>query len=141
VQAVQAAAERLGYIVAASNNSRNGPVPGSAAAANAVWQDTHERFPVDERRRYLGGMSDGARVATAIALSYGGCAAGVIATAAGFHRAWAYAMMSDKKGMLAELRLALAAACTKARRSSLLSVKVVRDRRSSRRGSGVEAGD
>ena len=84
VEAARAAAEKFGYIVVASNNSRNGPMADSTAAANAVWRDTQERFPVEEQRRYLAGMSGGARLATAIALSCGGCAAGVIANAAGF---------------------------------------------------------
>ncbi len=84
VEAVRAAAEKFGYIVVASNNSRNGPMADSTAAANAVWHDTQERFPVEEQRRYLAGMSGGARLVTAIALSCDGCAAGVIANAAGF---------------------------------------------------------
>ena len=84
VEAVRAAAEKLGYIVVASNNSRNGPMADSTAAANAVWRDTQERFPVEEQRRYLAGMSGGSRLVTAIALSCDGCAAGVIANAAGF---------------------------------------------------------
>ena len=81
---VQAAAEKFGYIVAASNNSKNGPLGGSAEAAIAVWQDTQQRFSVDVHRRYVAGMSGGARVATSIALSCGDCVAGVIANAAGF---------------------------------------------------------
>jgi len=84
VEAVRVAAEKFGYIVVASNNSRNGPIADSTAAANAVWHDTQERFPVEEQRRYLAGMSGGARLVTAIALSCEGCAAGVIANAAGF---------------------------------------------------------
>jgi predicted esterase len=84
VEAVRAAAEKFGYIVVASNNSRNGPMADSTAAANAAWQDSQERFPVEEQRRYLAGMSGGARLVTAIALSCDGCAAGVIANAAGF---------------------------------------------------------
>jgi len=84
VESVRAAAEKFGYIVVASNNSRNGPMEDSTAAANAVWRDTQERFPVEEQRRYLAGMSGGARLVTAIALSCDGCAAGVIANAAGF---------------------------------------------------------
>ncbi len=84
VEAVRAAAEKFGYIVVASNNSRNGPMADSTAAANAVWRDTQERFPIEEQRRYLAGMSGGARLVTAIALSCDGCAAGVIANAAGF---------------------------------------------------------
>ena len=84
VEAARAAAEKFGYLVVASNNSRNGPMADSTAAANAVWHDTQERFPVEEQRRYLAGMSGGARLVTAIALSCDGCAAGVIANAAGF---------------------------------------------------------
>ena len=84
VGVIQAAAEQFGYIVAASNNSRNGPMGGSAEAAVAVWQDTQQRFAVDVHRRYVAGMSGGARVATSIALSCGDCVAGVIANAAGF---------------------------------------------------------
>ena len=84
VEAARAAAEKFGYIVVASNNSRNGPMADSTSAANAVWRDTQERFPVEEQRRYLAGMSGGARLVTAIALSCDGCAAGVIASAAGF---------------------------------------------------------
>src|SRR5271165_1662948 len=81
---VQAAAEKLGYIVAASNNSRNGVKGGSTEAAQAMWQDTQRRFPIDERRRYVAGMSGGARVAAGLAVSCDGCFAGVIANAAGF---------------------------------------------------------
>jgi hypothetical protein len=84
VEAIKPAAEKFGYIVAASNNSRNGPMGDSAQAANAMWQDTQQRFPVAEQRRYVAGMSGGARLATSIALSCQGCVAGVIANAAGF---------------------------------------------------------
>jgi dienelactone hydrolase len=84
VEAARSAAEKFGYILVASNNSRNGPMADSTVAANAVWRDAQERFPVEERRRYLAGMSGGARLVTAIALSCNGCVAGVIANAAGF---------------------------------------------------------
>jgi len=84
VEAARTAAEKFGYILVASNNSRNGPMAESTAAANAVWKDAQEKLPVEERRRYLAGMSGGARLVTAIALSCDGCAAGVIANAAGF---------------------------------------------------------
>jgi tetratricopeptide (TPR) repeat protein len=84
VETVRAAAEQYGYIVVASNNSRNGPTGGSGEAADSIWRDTHQRFPIDKRRRYFAGMSGGARVATGLALNCGGCVAGVIADAAGF---------------------------------------------------------
>ena len=80
---VQAAAEKFGYIVVASNNSKNGPAGGSREAAQAIWKDTHERLPIDPKRQYFGGLSGGARVATSLAISCQ-CAAGVVANAAGF---------------------------------------------------------
>ena len=84
VETVRAAAEKYGYVVVGSNNSHNGSDASSTGAANALWQDTQQRFSIDERRRYFAGMSGGARVATALAMSCKGCVAGVIANAAGF---------------------------------------------------------
>ncbi|MDH5707077.1 MAG: hypothetical protein OEZ45_13775, partial [Candidatus Aminicenantes bacterium] len=43
------AAEKYGYIVAASNNSRNGPWGVVFRAAEAVWSDTNARFSIDPR--------------------------------------------------------------------------------------------
>ncbi len=83
VEKFQAAAEQYGYIVAASNNSRNGPMAISAAAAQAMSTDVRTRFSIDARRVYLTGMSGGARVAMAIALA-GNDIAGVIASSAGY---------------------------------------------------------
>ena len=59
-------------------------MPVEAEAAIAVWGDTQQRFSIDSRRRYMAGLSGGARVASSIALSCGDCVAGVIANAAGF---------------------------------------------------------
>ena len=84
VETVRAAAEKFGYIVVGSNNSRNGLLGGSAEAIRAVWMDAQARFPVDEHRRYAAGMSGGARVAAGMALGCGDCLAGVISNAAGF---------------------------------------------------------
>jgi tetratricopeptide (TPR) repeat protein len=81
---IKPAAAKYGYIVAASNNSKNGPLGGSREAAIAMWDDTHAKLPVDKRRRYVAGLSGGARVAASVALSCGDCIAGVIADAAGF---------------------------------------------------------
>lgn len=84
IEIIRTAAEKYGYIVVASNNSRNGPQGGSAEAAQAMWLDTQQRFPIDQARRYFAGMSGGARVATSLAFNCAGCVAGVIANAAGF---------------------------------------------------------
>src|SRR5258708_21054835 len=77
------AAELYGYIVAASNNSRNGPWPPELEAANAVFRDTQERLSVDTARIYFAGFSGGARVSSQLA-QLCKCAAGVILSGAGF---------------------------------------------------------
>ncbi len=79
------AAEKFGYIIAASNNSRNFAADEASKAAQAVWQDTHERLALDPRRVYMMGFSGGARVATTLALRCEPCAiAGVISHGAGY---------------------------------------------------------
>jgi poly(3-hydroxybutyrate) depolymerase len=83
VEKYQAAAEQYGYIIAASNNARNGPHAVSAAAAQAMSTDVGRRFSIDPRRVYLTGMSGGARVAMGIALA-GNNIAGVVASSAGY---------------------------------------------------------
>jgi predicted esterase len=83
VERYQAAAEAYGYIVAGSNQSRNGSWATSEAAIRAVSRDVAERFTVDDKRVYTAGMSGGARVALAIALSSPRIA-GVVASSAGF---------------------------------------------------------
>jgi dienelactone hydrolase len=83
VERYQAAAEAYGYIVAGSNQSRNGSWTTSEAAIRAVSRDVAERFTVNDRRVYTAGMSGGARVALAIALSSPRIA-GVVASSAGF---------------------------------------------------------
>lgn len=77
-------AERYGYILAASNNSRNGPMYISIGAAQAVWQDTHVRFSLAARRAYATGFSGGARVACELGRMAPGEVAGVIGMGAGF---------------------------------------------------------
>lgn len=84
VERFKAAAEKYGWIVAGSNNSRNGPLKPSLAAASAMVEDTRRRFSIDETRVYAAGFSGGARLAVTLASSCGGCIAGVIACGAGF---------------------------------------------------------
>jgi poly(3-hydroxybutyrate) depolymerase len=76
-------AERFGWIVAGSNNSRNGPMPEIQAAVAAIVQDTGSRFAIDARRVYATGFSGGARVATGLTMGCRGCVAGVFAQGAG----------------------------------------------------------
>jgi len=76
-------AEKYGYIVAGSNNSRNGPWEISLNAAKAMTGDVDKRFPVDPKRIYTAGMSGGARVAMKLAMD-SNIIAGVFASSAGF---------------------------------------------------------
>jgi hypothetical protein len=78
-----AAAEQYGFIVAASNNSRNGPWELQRAAVSAMPADVGRRFSVDPKRVYMTGMSGGSRVALEVALAKNDIA-GVIASSAGY---------------------------------------------------------
>lgn len=78
------AAERFGWVVVGSNNSRNGPVNDSVKAAYAMFEDTQARIAVDERRVYATGFSGGARQSILIDFLCRHCLAGVIAAGAGY---------------------------------------------------------
>jgi len=75
------AAEKYGFIVVGSNNSRNFQDP--SAAIRTLWADVKERYAIDPRRIYTAGLSGGARVASSVALACRGCIAGVVANGAG----------------------------------------------------------
>ena len=80
----QPAAERLGYIIACSNNSRNHlPMSEISQAYIAVQTDVETRFSIDSNRIYTSGFSGGARVAAMMALN-DKMISGVIACGAGF---------------------------------------------------------
>ncbi len=82
VERYQAAAERYGYIVVGSNNSRNGSTEIPRILA-AMTNDVATRLAINPKRVYLAGMSGGARVALGIALASKDIA-GVIASSAGY---------------------------------------------------------
>jgi pimeloyl-ACP methyl ester carboxylesterase len=91
VERFKDAAEKYGYIIVGSNNSRNFPDRPLAEIINAMFDDTQTRFSIDQNRVYTAGMSGGARVAgmvaQSLAQSHGGGAAGVILCGAGFSEA------------------------------------------------------
>jgi hypothetical protein len=62
------AGRKYGFILACSNNSRNGPLGDNFTAAAAMLQDVEERFTVDQRRIYGAGFSGGSRFAMAFAI-------------------------------------------------------------------------
>src|SRR4029453_4568503 len=73
------AAERFGWIVAASENSRNGPWEPTLRAVNAMWPALLGGYAVDEHRVYTAGHSGGAAVSGRVAPP-GGPSPGVIAS-------------------------------------------------------------
>jgi len=83
VERFKEAAERYGWIVLGSNNSRNGPMGLVVQSWNAMQTDTHQRFAIDDERVYVTGFSGGARAAISIAVGCK-CVAGVMANGAGF---------------------------------------------------------
>jgi predicted esterase len=83
LESAKEAAERHGFILAGSNNSRNGPYKPQLEAADAMVVDTQLRLSIDLHRVYFAGFSGGARVAALLALQCR-CAAGVLLSGAGF---------------------------------------------------------
>lgn len=82
VERFRDAAAKAGFIVAGSNNSRNGPNDLARSAIQWLLTDTHERFAIDDSRVYVAGFSGGARLA--LGWAGNGHIAGVIACGAGF---------------------------------------------------------
>jgi tetratricopeptide (TPR) repeat protein len=83
VESMKEAAERYGYIVAASNNARNGPWAPLLESAKAVFRDTQARLSIDNNRMYFAGFSGAARFASWLAESCK-CSAGVFLNGASF---------------------------------------------------------
>jgi predicted esterase len=83
VERFREAAEKYGWIVLGSNNSRNGPWNVVVNAWNAMLTDSHQRFAIDDERMYTTGFSGGARAAVRIAIGCK-CLAGIMANGAGF---------------------------------------------------------
>ena len=77
-------AEKYGFILAGTYNSKNGmPFDVSDKAAQALMKDTWLRLSLDSKRLYTFGFSGGAKVASMVAISDGGIA-GVVACGGGF---------------------------------------------------------
>lgn len=67
VEAFLEAGRRYGFILACSNNSRNGQISDNFTAAEAMFRDVTERLRVDQKRIYASGFSGGSRFAMALA--------------------------------------------------------------------------
>ncbi len=83
VEIMRDAAERSGFIVAGSNNSRNGAWKLASDAAQAMMKDVPAHLAIESRLSYFAGFSGGARVAATLA-QLCQCAAGVLLSGAGF---------------------------------------------------------
>ena len=83
VELMKEAAETYGYLVAGSNNARNGSWPIERDAAQEMWNDTHGWLSIDDKRVYFAGFSGGARVSTQLAQMCK-CVRGVFLNGAGF---------------------------------------------------------
>jgi hypothetical protein len=84
VELMKDRAEKLGYILIGSNNSKNG-LRGDEinSIVNTLLNDTREKLAINNKRVYLAGFSGGARVACGLAQSNKGINS-VIACSAGF---------------------------------------------------------
>jgi predicted esterase len=79
------AAEKYGYIVICSNNSRNGLDWNTISQIfTDLWDDAHSRLSIDGKRTYAAGFSGGSRLAATYASRCRGCLAAVIGCGAGF---------------------------------------------------------
>ncbi len=77
-------AEKYGFILAGTYNSKNGQQwESSEKAAEAFMKDTWIRLSIDNNRLYTFGFSGGAKVASMVAIADGGVA-GVVACGGGF---------------------------------------------------------
>jgi hypothetical protein len=84
VEKYRALAEKYGYILMGSNNSKNGQsMEETQSIINTMFNEMVTRYPVDTSRIYLLGFSGGSRIASLAAL-YGGGTRGVIGCGAGF---------------------------------------------------------
>lgn len=76
-------AAKNGFIIAGSNNSKNGmPVEQTTAIYQKMLADLTSRFNIEKKAVYVCGFSGGSRVAGAIAITEGGVA-GVVGCGAG----------------------------------------------------------
>lgn len=83
IQSFILAAKEFGYIVVASNNSRNGQHQANFEIASRMMNQLLQSYSVDAKRMYVAGFSGGSRLASAIAV-LSKQMQGVIACGSGF---------------------------------------------------------
>ena len=96
-------AEKYGYILCGSNNSKNGMDVNSAQAIAAeTMKDIVLKYSINSKRIYLGGFSGGARVAATIAMQNNiagmiGCGAGLPPNAQFMNKEMIYIGLAGKE--------------------------------------------
>lgn len=84
VELFREAAEKYGWIIAASNNTRSDePYWPNGEAMTALWDDTHQRLALDENRIYATGFSGGSRLAWGLGFEHAKSVAGIIGCSGG----------------------------------------------------------
>lgn len=79
------AAEKYGWLLVSSYNSASdGPMEPNVKAMQAMWNDTHKQFKVDDKRTYATGFSGTTRSVCTMGTLVPGSLAGVIGAGAGF---------------------------------------------------------
>lgn len=83
VNLFNAEAAKNGFIIAGSNNSKNGmPIEQTTSIYNTMLADLDSRFKIEKKAIYVCGFSGGSRVAGAVSITEGGVA-GVVGCGAG----------------------------------------------------------
>lgn len=79
------AAEQLGFILASSYTSASDEaIEPNVKAMRAMWNDTHDKFSIDEKRVYAAGFSGTVRSAETLAMAAPGSLKAIIGAGAGF---------------------------------------------------------
>lgn len=63
------AADKYGYLIVCSNNSRNGPYEKNFGIADRLFKKVLSEYLINRQRMYLAGFSGGGRLSTALAIS------------------------------------------------------------------------
>jgi len=80
------AAEKYGWIVASSNNTRSDDLTWpNFEAIKALWNDTHMQLAINDKRVYVAGFSGCSRIAWNVGYAYPKIVAGVIGCSGGNH--------------------------------------------------------
>lgn len=85
LQSLRAAADELGFIIASSYKSASDETNGpNVTAMREMWNDTHAKLSIDDKRVYIAGFSGTVRGAILLALQAPGTISAIIGAGAGF---------------------------------------------------------